>query len=41
MGANCRRGFRYTSDGNEQWLTNEQLQELIEPESAVRSAIPA
>ena len=24
-------GFSYTSDGNEQWLTNEELHELIEP----------
>jgi UDP-N-acetylglucosamine 4,6-dehydratase/5-epimerase len=35
------QGFRYTSDNNEQWLTNEQLQDLIDPEAAVKSAIPA
>jgi len=34
-------GFRYTSDSNERWLTNEQLQELIEPEATAKSAIPA
>jgi UDP-N-acetylglucosamine 4,6-dehydratase/5-epimerase len=34
-------GFRYTSDGNEQWLTNEALHELIEPEAEVKSAVPA
>jgi UDP-N-acetylglucosamine 4,6-dehydratase len=26
-------GFRYTSDGNERWLTNEELLEFIEPDS--------
>jgi UDP-N-acetylglucosamine 4,6-dehydratase/5-epimerase len=35
------QGFRYTSDSNEQWLTNEQLQEMIEPEAMATSAIPA
>jgi UDP-N-acetylglucosamine 4,6-dehydratase/5-epimerase len=35
------QGFRYTSDGNEQWLTNEQLQDLIDPKPEVESAIPA
>ncbi|HVI07434.1 MAG TPA: UDP-N-acetylglucosamine 4,6-dehydratase (inverting) [Candidatus Binatia bacterium] len=34
-------GFRYSSDSNEQWLTHEQLQDLIEPEAVVKSAIPA
>jgi UDP-N-acetylglucosamine 4,6-dehydratase/5-epimerase len=34
-------GFRYTSDGNEQWLTSEQLQELIEPETALQAQVPA
>src|ERR1700688_4767725 len=28
--------FRYTSDSNEQWLTHEQLQELIEPRAAAK-----
>jgi UDP-N-acetylglucosamine 4,6-dehydratase/5-epimerase len=35
------QGFRYTSDGNEQWLTNEQLQDLIEPKTVIDAAIPA
>src|SRR5579872_998046 len=35
------QGFRYTSDNNEQWLTHDQLLELIEPDSVVRSAVPA
>ena len=35
------QGFRYTSDSNEQWLSHEQLQELIEPGAAVRARIPA
>jgi UDP-N-acetylglucosamine 4,6-dehydratase len=34
-------GFRYTSDANEQWLTHQQLQELIEPGTAAKTAIPA
>src|ERR1700677_4440902 len=34
-------GFRYTSDTNEQWLSHEQLQELIEPGSAEKERIPA
>jgi FlaA1/EpsC-like NDP-sugar epimerase len=34
------QGFRYTSDNNERWLSNEQLQDLVDPEPA-RSAIPA
>jgi len=32
-------GFRYTSDSNEQWLSHDQLQELIEPGAAIR--VPA
>ncbi len=40
-GRQLPQGFRYTSDNNEQWLTNDQLLELIEPESVVRSAVPA
>jgi UDP-N-acetylglucosamine 4,6-dehydratase/5-epimerase len=35
------QGFRYTSDSNEQWLSHEQLQELIEPGAAVKARIPA
>jgi UDP-N-acetylglucosamine 4,6-dehydratase len=35
------QGFRYTSDTNEQWLSHEQLQELIEPGSAAKVRIPA
>jgi len=31
--------FRYTSDSNELWLSQDQLQELIEPEAAIK--IPA
>jgi UDP-N-acetylglucosamine 4,6-dehydratase len=34
-------GFRYTSDSNEEWLSHEQLQELIEPGFAVKAQIPA
>lgn len=33
--------FRYASDTNEQWLTQDQLQELIEPESAMSARVPA
>jgi UDP-N-acetylglucosamine 4,6-dehydratase len=32
-------GFRYTSDGNDRWLTNEDLLELIEPELIERGPI--
>jgi UDP-N-acetylglucosamine 4,6-dehydratase/5-epimerase len=35
------QGFRYTSDNNAEWLTNEQLHELIEPGAAFKAAIPA
>ena len=35
------QGFRYTSDTNEQWLTHEQLQELIEPGSEIKVRVPA
>jgi len=34
-------GFRYTSDSNDQWMTHEQLQELIEPGTAAKAPIPA
>jgi UDP-N-acetylglucosamine 4,6-dehydratase len=40
-GRELPQGFRYTSDSNERWLTNEQLQELIEPGIASKTAIPA
>ncbi len=35
------QGFRYTSDSNEQWLSHEQLQELIEPGAAIKARVPA
>jgi len=35
------QGFRYTSDSNQQWLSQEQLQELIEPGSAQQERVPA
>ena len=34
-------GFRYTSDSNEQWLSHDQLQELIEPGAAEKARVPA
>jgi UDP-N-acetylglucosamine 4,6-dehydratase/5-epimerase len=34
-------GFRYASDNNEEWLTQEQLQELVEPGSAMKTRVPA
>ena len=34
-------GFRYTSDSNEQWLSHDQLQELIEPGAAIKVRVPA
>jgi UDP-N-acetylglucosamine 4,6-dehydratase/5-epimerase len=34
-------GFRYTSDTNSSWLTNEELQELIAPGESVKSTVPA
>lgn len=40
-GRQLPQGFRYTSDNNEQWLTNEQLLELIEPGRTIKSAVPA
>ncbi len=41
-GRELPQGFRYTSDSNEEWLTQEQLQELVEPASTVaKSRIPA
>jgi len=38
-GRELPQGFRYTSDNNEQWLSNEQLQELIEPAAVVKTPI--
>ncbi len=35
------QGFRYTSDSNEQWLSHEQLQELIEPGATAEARVPA
>jgi len=35
------QGFRYTSDSNEQWLSHEQLQELIEPGVTAKARVPA
>jgi UDP-N-acetylglucosamine 4,6-dehydratase len=35
------QGFRYTSDSNEQWLSHEQLQELIEPGATAKARVPA
>lgn len=35
------QGFRYTSDTNEQWLSPEQLLELIEPGTAIKARVPA
>jgi UDP-N-acetylglucosamine 4,6-dehydratase/5-epimerase len=34
-------GFHYTSDSNDEWLSPEQLQELIEPEVAIKVQVPA
>jgi len=33
--------FSYSSDSNEQWLSQEELQELIEPGPAVQARVPA
>jgi len=41
QGRELAPGFRYSSDGNEDWLTHEQLQRLIEPEAAVKARVPA
>ncbi len=35
------QNFRYTSDNNEQWLSPEQLQELIDPGVAIKARVPA
>ena len=34
-------GFCYTSDNNDQWLSQEELQELMEPGSSVQARVPA
>ena len=34
-------GFRYTSDTNDRWLTNQDLQDLIAPEMADEAPVPA
>ena len=34
-------GFRYVSDTNPDWLTSEQLQELIAPGEPLKSPVPA
>jgi len=39
-GARVSEGFRYTSDANPQWLTAEQLQELIDAGSPAIAAAP-
>lgn len=41
QGRELASGFRYSSDTNEQWLSHEQLQELIEPGAAEKARIPA
>lgn len=41
LGRELPPDYRYTSDGNEQWLSREQLQELIEPGVASMARIPA
>jgi len=41
QGRELAPGFRYSSDGNEDWLTHEQLQQLIEPEAVVKARVPA
>jgi UDP-N-acetylglucosamine 4,6-dehydratase/5-epimerase len=41
QGSKLPEGFRYTSDGNENWLSHEQLQELIEPGSVAPTALSA
>jgi UDP-N-acetylglucosamine 4,6-dehydratase len=33
--------FHYTSDSNEQWLSHQQLQDLIEPGVVARASVPA
>jgi UDP-N-acetylglucosamine 4,6-dehydratase len=38
-GRELPQGFRYTSDSNEQWLTQEQLQELIDPKALAASSV--
>jgi UDP-N-acetylglucosamine 4,6-dehydratase len=40
-GRELPQGFRYTSDSNEQWLSHDQLLELIEPGAELKAQIPA
>jgi UDP-N-acetylglucosamine 4,6-dehydratase len=40
-GRNLVPGFRYASDSNEDWLSHEQLQQLIEPGAPVQARVPA
>jgi UDP-N-acetylglucosamine 4,6-dehydratase len=40
-GRELPEGFRYTSDSNEQWLSHDQLQELIEPGAELKAQVPA
>ena len=39
-GRSLPEGFRYTSDTNEQWLTNRELQELVSPADAEQQSVP-
>jgi UDP-N-acetylglucosamine 4,6-dehydratase len=41
QGRELAPGFRYTSDSNEEWLTHEQLQQLIEPAAVAKARVPA
>jgi hypothetical protein len=34
-------GFRYSSDGNERWLTRRELEELVAPEASAAEELPA
>ncbi|MGC1372222.1 MAG: UDP-N-acetylglucosamine 4,6-dehydratase (inverting) [Candidatus Sulfotelmatobacter sp.] len=40
-GRELPNGFCYTSDNNDQWLSQEELQELMEPGSSVQARVPA
>jgi UDP-N-acetylglucosamine 4,6-dehydratase len=40
-GRELPQDFRYTSDSNEQWLSHDQLQELIEPGATAKARVPA
>jgi UDP-N-acetylglucosamine 4,6-dehydratase len=41
QGRELAAGFRYSSDTNEDWLSHEQLQQLIEPAAVVQARVPA